>query len=648
MVFAQNLSGEKEDRAQATQDLDEMVVTAGRVKEPIKYVVNNMAIIDEQQIRLSSATDVGDLLAEQGIGAIKKYPGSLTTIGIRGFRTESHGNDLKGHVLILLNGRRAGTGNVAKIMTKNVERIEVIRGPGSVQYGSAAVGGVVNVITRQGKGEPTFFAEGVLGSFGNVEASAGFQGEVSKFDFSGSVTKGNQDDYTTADGTTYKNTGVDDRGNVSLNMGYTFLPGNRIGIMVNHFNVDGAGSPNYLSQNDLDDFTDKTNTSVDVILDGQSKNEMFLWTVRYFTGEDEDVWADPTDSNPDGWDDGDYSERKTENQGAQAQVTGNFGNTKITAGVDWTNYDIEATWTPKETSYENLAGFLLGKYQFYDDRAVLSAGMRYDTYEVEVIEPSGNTADDSNLVPNIGLSFLVADGIKIRAAYSEAFVMPSADHMAADWNNFGTNYVGNPNLSPESSKTYEGGFDFFHRSLKGGLTYFHTDFKDKIESVTLSNGDRSWENLGKAKISGFEGNFSCDIGAFFNWKFEVRPYVGFTYLTKYEDEETGKDLLETSDISASYGLILSDFEGFSTRLNFAYYGEKTITDYESGWPYEDVKAGSFTVANFSVKKELLTSEKMGKLTLNAGVNNLFDEGYEFIKGYPMPGRNFYVGLRYDF
>ncbi|MBW2648890.1 MAG: TonB-dependent receptor, partial [Deltaproteobacteria bacterium] len=131
--------------------MEEVVVTAGRVKEKKKEITTNATIIDEEEIKNSSATDLGDLLAEKGIGHIHKYPGISTSVGIRGFRTDATGVDLAGKVLILLNGRRAGTGNAAKIMTKNVERVEIIRGPASVQYGSAAMGGVVNVITKQGK-----------------------------------------------------------------------------------------------------------------------------------------------------------------------------------------------------------------------------------------------------------------------------------------------------------------------------------------------------------------------------------------------------------------------------------------------------------------------------------------------------------------
>jgi len=173
--------------------LEEVVVTAGRVKEKKKEITTNVTILDEEEIENSSAVDLGDLLAEKGIGHIQKYPGASTSVGIRGFRTDTTGVDLAGKVLILLNGRRAGTGNAAKIMTKNIERVEIIRGPASVQYGSAAMGGVINVITRQGKEKPTLFIEGLLGSYGYKEGSAGFSGRYEAFDFSGTFTRDSSD-----------------------------------------------------------------------------------------------------------------------------------------------------------------------------------------------------------------------------------------------------------------------------------------------------------------------------------------------------------------------------------------------------------------------------------------------------------------------
>lgn len=625
--------------------MDTIVVTAGRVEEKQKDISANVTVLNSETIQQSSAKDLGQLLTEQGF-ATRMYPGSLTSVGIRGFRTETHGNDLKSHVLVLLDGRRAGTGNISKIMTKNVERVEIIHGPASVQYGSAAMGGIINVITKKGQDTPKAFVEGGLGSWRQEEISAGGSGKVNKIDFSIAGGRATAQDYQTANGETYHNTGFDEKLNLSLNAGYQFTPNHRLGLIYTGFNVDRDGSPSYFSQNDLDDYSDKSNYSYDLVYDGSTSDDFFIWKLRYFNGKDKDKWVDPTDSNPDGWDDGIASERITKNQGAQGQVSADFGHTRATIGVDWVNYDVEATWTPMESEYDNAAGFILGKSILFDERFAVSAGARYDIYEVTVKEGQGTKEDDSHFTPNIGLSYLLTDTLKLRATYGEAFVMPGADQKAADYYIWGSHYVGNPELTPEKSKTIDGGLDFSNAGLFASLTYFYTDFEDKIEPVTRPNGDRSWDNLGSATISGFEGELNFDIGVLNNWDFELRPYGRFSYLTEYKDEDNNENLKYTPEWTASMGITWSGWQGFSSNLNISYSGEQTVTDYENG-TYADVRLGSATVANLSISKILVESEKWGVLSLKTDVLNLFNTDYQYVQGYPMPGRSFFVGLRYD-
>jgi vitamin B12 transporter len=627
--------------------MGEIVVTAGRVEEKRKEVTTNVTIIGEEDVKNSSAEDLGDLLAEKGIGHIQKYPGASTSVGIRGFRTDTTGVDLAGKVLILLNGRRAGTGNVAKIMTQNIERVEIIRGPASVQYGSAAMGGVINVITRQGKGKPTAFVEGLLGSYGYKEGSIGFSGEYSAFDFSGSFTRDSGDNYDTADGSKYYNTGYNHKENGSLNLGYEFQPGNRIGVIYTYFNADHVGNPGYLSQNDLDDYNDSGNKSVDFIYDGGTDNGLFSWKVRYFDGKDEDEFVDPVASNPDSWDNGITDTVTADHKGAQAQFSYDQKYVLLTAGFDWVNYETkDSEYDPNNTEYDNPAGFLLAKARLFDQHLIISGGVRYDEYEVDMKGDGGKESDD-NTSPQVGVSYLLTEWLTLRTNYGEAFRMPTAQQLACDMNMWGVHYVGNPNLKPEKSETYEGGLDFSYASFNAGLTYFHTDFKDKIEEYTTGTGDTSYRNLGKAEMEGIEGSFSYDIGSLFSWDYQVRPYVGFTCLTKYRDKEANEDLKYTSDLNMSYGITVSDLEGFSANLNLAYTGKQDITDYEGG-TYATITKGSFTVANLTVSKRILNTEKYGRVTIKGEIQNLFDKDYEYAQGYPMPGRAFFLGVRYDF
>ncbi len=627
--------------------LEEVVVTASRGPETRQTLSANVAVISQEEIRQSAGRNVAELLAEHGVGHIQRYPGSLTAIGIRGFRTDSHGNDLQGKVLVLLDGRRAGTGNLTKLLTKNVERVEIIRGPGAVQYGSAGMGGVINVITRQGR-DNTFFAEIGAGSFGHREGSLGATAASSGFDFSGAVTSITRGDYETGNGSTYFNTGVDSETGVSANLGYSFAENNRIGLIVTGSTVNNAGSPNYFSAQDLDNSTDKSNYSVDLNYRGQDDSDSRHWLVRGFLGRDENVWSDPVVSNPSGWDDGIDSENTTEQRGAQAQYSATIAGTTVTAGTDWLDYQVENSWSPQRSSYLNPAVFLLGRTTFLE-RFTINAGLRQDWYQVEMKEPVGNTEDQHHLTPQLGLALALAPGLKLRGQYAGAFMMPSANQLGADYQAFSGRIKGNPDLDPETSTTWEGGLDYGGGAFQASLGYFATEFEDKIVTDYLADGSSSWKNMGDADIRGVEFEAGYDLGIPLGLSWEVRPSISGTFLTDYTDKSTGADLLYTSDTILTAGMTVGDGRGTFVRFNVRYTGSQDVQDWESGtYPASVVELDAFTVADVSAAWRLYEDERFGACTIRGEVLNIFDEEYAYVKGYPMPGRSMFLGLRWEF
>ncbi len=629
----------KSEKGAATV-LDTVVVTAGRVAEKRKDVTTNITVVSEEQIRESSAQDLGDLLSKQGL-MVRQYANSLASVGIRGFMSEKHGNDLASHVLVLIDGRRAGTGNLAKIMVDNVERVEIIRGPGSVQYGSSAMGGIVNVITHKGRGKPSVYAQGTLGSWNYKKAGAGASGQFKDFDFSLSVSSETQDDYNTAQGDKYANTGFDTKDKISVSAGWTLMPENRIGLTYTGFRGDGIGSPDYLSQNDPDDYADQAIHSIDAVYNGQTADGFWLWVLRYFNGKDEYKTFDPET----------YGEkhsyfRDTHQQGAQTQLTARWEHTHVTTGFDWTHYEIENTHTTGKNSYDNPAISIMAKTKLSGNKMVLSVGGRHDWYDVE--SDDGRSTDATNWSTSLGAAYQLTAQASIRANYAEAFRMPTADelYMFNDYsaNGFGV-WSGNPDLDPEKSRTYEIGLDFSRRTLSGGLTWFYTNFEDKIYYAYDPVDDLTrYENIEGATISGIEGTLQIDIGDILNWTAELTPYASFTWLTKRKDEERNRDLRYTPEWTVSYGLRFADPDiGFVSRLNFAYTSEQDIIDYEGTG--ETVLDG-YTVVDLMISKLLLSLGKYGEVFVKADIRNLFDEQYALVKGYPMPGRSFFVGLKY--
>ncbi len=376
----------------------------------------------------------------------------------------------------------------------------------------------------------------------------------------------------------------------SFNVGYEFLPGNRIGVIYTKFDTDRAGSPSYLSKNDLDDYSDKSLSSADFIYEGTLPSLPIFWKVRYFQGYDKNKWVDPIFSNPDGWDDGTPSIQYTKHRGAQAQITLDLDKYTLTTGFDWVYYKIESSYSPKETKYKNPAGFVLAKIKLLDNSLILSGGARYDKYKVEIEKGEGKDKDKTHLCPTIGAVYLLTDNIKLRANYGQGYRMPSAQQLSSDYYVWGTHYRGNPDLDPERSWTAEGGVDTSFEFLDASFGYFYTYFKDKIETKSdYINGVVTYENHGQAKIQGIEGSLALYIGKMFDLPFQIKPYGNITYLLERKDEETDKDLKYTERMSASYGIYVSDRKGFWSNLNFEYHGSQFVDDWESGWPAPVIK-----------------------------------------------------------
>ncbi len=634
--------------ADKPEQVDEMVVTAGRVEEKKKNVTFNMTIITEDQIRRSTATNIGELLFKTGAAAVRQYPGVLSPIGIRGFRTDTHGGDLQGRILVLVNGRRTGTGNLAKISTNNVERVEVLHGPSSVQYGTAGIGGTVNIITRRGKEGLNAFAEGKLGSWQYHEYGAGLSGKAKKLDFSAAASTAHEGDYQTADGTQYLNTGIERETNINANFGYEFAPGNRIGLIASSFEANGVGAPNYIDANDPDDYKDTSLKSTDIIYDGVTGDGHFQWRVHGYTGKDISTdWtvAPPALSTA--------SQNETEFEGASGQVSWDADIIALTGGVDWVHYHTYSSpWSPKETEYDNPAGVLLAKARLLEEKLIFSGGMRYDDYSVKIHQNQGSNQSIDNTAFQAGAAYHLMPVLKIRANWGQGFAMPSAQQLAYNITSWGTTTLGNPNLQPVESTTYDGGLDYSANGITASGTYFYTDYRNKIEVVTIGPGLRSYVNTGKSTLSGFEGNLSWDLGTTYSWDYSVVPRFGFTYLTKYKDEQTDADLKYTPESIMNFGVGVSNYDDLLVDLNFAYYGKEIVDDwYLAGpptWTAPVVTKGSFTIADLVVEKRLARMGAAGDLTLRGEINNLLNEEYAYVQRYPGPGRSFVLGLRWDY
>ncbi len=615
-----------------------VVITATRTPIKLSEVTSSVIVINRKQIENSSATTVGELLAEQSIGHIQMYPGALTTVSIRGLSADHMGDILRSHILVLLNGRPAGTANLAEIDLKNVERIEIIRGPASVQYGSSAMGGIINIITRKGYGKPKLEINGKLGSYDFEEGTISSYGKYKRLDYSISTTSESQDDYITAKNKKYRNTAYNGKNYFSTNIGYEFLPHNYIRWIFNNFYGDKIGNPSYINNPNLTAYSNKKFWTGDLIYIG-SKG-FFSWMARYFWGRKYNNYNDPS------WN---YIYKNSIDQkGVQTQISFNIPYMLLTTGVDFVHYNIKKTSAPYKSKYSNPSYFILATGRLLNNKFILSGGLRWDKYRVKIKNDTGyNSKTKYHVCIRSGIAYLFDNNIKLRFNYGQAFLMPDAMELAANFtSSWGTKYIGNPSLKPEESQTYECGINFNNKYINSDVTYFLTDFKNKIQTTYTTYG-KTWINAGKATIQGLELYLTSHIYNPFNISLNINPYINLVYLTQYQDRETDTALLYVPKISLSYGFYLNTYNGLSTNINFAYTGKEKVQDWPSGlYPVPIVEKGGFTVVNLTITKQIMKSNRLGNLYIRGEVKNLFNKYYEYVLGYPMPGRSIYLGLKW--
>ena len=236
--------------AQDTTRLAEIVVTPTRLPTPPDAVVASVTVITGDDLRARGLRFVQDALREVPGAAVVQGGsfGSLTSMFLRGGESD--------YVKVLVDGvpvnQSGGAFNWANLTTDNVDRIEVLRGPGSVLYGSDAVSGVVQIFTRRGEGG--FSAEGgaEAGTFGTVNGRAGVLGGTSRLTYSADASR------FATDGTYRFN---NDYGNTTLSGSVRGLPDARTDASLTarytdsrfHFPTDFAGVPSDSNQSSAEE-----------------------------------------------------------------------------------------------------------------------------------------------------------------------------------------------------------------------------------------------------------------------------------------------------------------------------------------------------------------------------------------------------------
>ena len=507
--------GASPSSAQSVATLDEVVVTANRTEESRREVTSNITVIDEEEIAASTASTLTDLMQQQGFYIVTT--GDSSHIQIRGYGSLSLVTEPANTVLMLVNGRRVGNPSLSLVGLANVERVEIIRGPAAVQYGPSAMGGVINIITKQGRGmdRPYVSLEAGLGSDALHRQRVSIGGAGGGLDFALGLTNYGRDDVTVSEGRRWYGTEIMRSSLLNADLGYTIADTHRAGFNFNYGNSDlklpgsgfrGSNSPDvqpteYIRKN--------WNTAFNYT--GHTVGKAFDWMANYAFGSDdrENLRAAGTTS---------VSTLETRTFNAQARYTA--GLVSLSTGIDYVRYA-----EPDTENYQRDTGvYFTGKLRLLDERLIFSAGGRFDSY---ANEKNTEERQYDNFGGSVGAAYLPLNWLKLRVNYAEGFKVPTVGNMfgSPPW------YAPNFDLNPEKSKTVEFGTDISSDYVDFSLTYFNSDYAGKIIALQVSGLEYPYQyrNL-DATLAGMESSFRTDLGKVFGQDYGLTPFVNFTWL----------------------------------------------------------------------------------------------------------------------
>ncbi|WP_192851823.1 MULTISPECIES: TonB-dependent receptor [Stenotrophomonas] len=646
------------DAASAKQ-MDTVVVTATGAQQWIKDAPASISVISREEIERKPVTSIGQLLSTvPGVTGGYALSGAQSKIRLRGLPEQ--------YTLILIDGRRQGNSSGVNyrddlgpqdlnwLSPDMIERIEVVRGPMSSLYGSDAMGGVINIITRK-------IADHWGGSvtFNHSMPDASTRGDTTQMGalFSGPLT---------------------DNLGVRIGANVTDRKSDRLEDQTPGSKAENANLQFHWRLNDDHALTIEGSRGVqrntgagDVYAWGLSK----LVQTGYVLGHD-GRYGDTTTSKTtlvqnDYKDKGSAVGNHSKETVFDTAFTTGFHwgfEHSLNVGGQWKREQLEnsdtigtvpVTWTGSSrispTSEADSWALFAEDHITLHERFVLTLGVRWD-----------NTDNyDDNVSPRIYGVWHPGDAWTVRGGVSKGFRAPNLKQGTAGaatqsggrgcgsltpegWNSrlvsadgtTGCYMAGNPNLEPETSTNYELGVGFDQDGWSASATYFLTNFDDKIEQVplrdipgqTTSFVNGFWwtvaQNIQKARTRGVEASVTVPLHERLSWT------TNATRMLESKNRTTGASLLVVPKITANTSLNWDVTDAWSLNLSAQHIGKQLVA------------TSSSTFAKAYTTVDLVTGYDVNEnLTLRAGVLNLDDVStLEDGNDYDGGARTFFVGL----
>ena len=587
------LPGAQVFAADAEQELPSMLITSARQAEPRAQATAANTVFTRADIERLQARSVPELLRRVP-GVQVSSAGGLPSLSLRGTGTAQ--------TLVLVDGQRiasatSGFARLDYLAIDNIERVEVIRGPRSSLYGADAIGGVIQIFTRRGKPGINPEVRLAAGSDQTFQRSLSLAAgtEQTRVHLGASLDERDGFDITRDNrGADQDNDGQRNKA-LHLKLDHQFDADWKAGLSLN----DQRGKNEY---DDAYEFAPGTPqdefrvSSYSGYLDGQLSD---VWNSRLELGRSFDRNRAVGSNYNDGL------LETTRHSAAWINRLQLSERQQLSVGSDWYEDRLDATTAYQEDSRDNLAFF--AQHSFQGEHFGTELGLRHDD----------NQQFGSHNSWNAAFSLPVGQSQRWILSYGEGFRAPTFTDLYAP-----PAWGPNPDLKPETSKTYElqwrGEFD--ETQLEASL--YRTDVEDMI-----AWGGTRMENVSQARINGFEASAAREL---LGWQ----ASLGVSIIDP-RDRDSGHTLARRAkrtlsiDLDRTFGALSA---GAGWHVSSARYDTIANTRELSGYATLDLR-GEYRITP--------------EWRLQARVANLLDADYETAEGYNQPGQAAYLTVRYQ-
>ncbi|WP_444348285.1 TonB-dependent receptor plug domain-containing protein [Phascolarctobacterium succinatutens] len=663
-----------------------MVVTATRTAMTVKETPSTVEIVDSKKLEQTQAKTLHDALkGALGVNVFNDFQGR-SNVSIRG--SESR------HVLIMVDGKRLGgeaaynsanAWDVDRIRMEDVERVEIIRGPAGALYGSDAMGGVINVITKT----PDKTTADINYEYGWYEdgKGAGYKGNLYLQGAEGNYS------YKINAGLNKNRPYMDPKGSgdsmnffgkqqpISLSVGYNFDNGNKLTVDYSKIKEENQKSTTTRTDMKPGIWQDKIQTiyndnkRTDYAITYKGSDDKQDWMFRAYKSVFDKNYKNQNNTRmtmmgrPGAWklQDPKIDTVKRTLSVIEGKDTFNLGDkNKLTAGFEYRKDESEGTRLKKPNT--SLSG---GNAHDAFDKASINYMAAYVQDEFRpndkwLIIPSvrfDHSDQFSNKVTsNLAATYNAADDVRIKAVVGQGYKTPTVNDLYIFWEMYASNpggpgqfYVGNPDLKPEKSLSYELSVekDWGDRSTVH-LGVFRNEVKDLISTYwtgKLTDDDpdlypgvkgdmiMAYENIPEATLQGVELYGSHRLGK------NIYLNAGYTFLDA-KDKTNGTRLKDRAKHQVTFGVSYQPENIYAWDLSFdlvsniGYYFNNGDKSTMGNFVYE---TKDFTIANIMASRHLNKDTK-----IYLGIDNISNHQNFGPYSDGNLGRLYRVGMEYKF